>query len=160
MAARGRVSGWIRRTGIEVLGWTLVVLGLAALVLPGPGLLMLAAGLAVLSQQYHWARRFLKPLKGNAFHAAALGVQTVPRIALSCASALVIMGLGVVWVLQPRVPDWWFLGEGLWLPGGVGTGISLIASSLIALALIAYSVHRFRGHPLPPRVPLFRKNAL
>lgn len=151
---------WIRRTGIEVLGWTLVVVGLAALVLPGPGLLMLAAGLAVLSQQYHWARRFLTPLKGNAFHAAALGVQTAFRITMSCASAFVIMGLGVVWVLQPAVPSWWFLDDALWLPGGKGAGISLIVSALIALGLIVYSMYRFRGRPLPPKVPLFRKNAL
>ncbi|THJ68811.1 hypothetical protein E8P82_02390 [Arthrobacter echini] len=150
----------MRRTGIEVLGWTLVVVGLAALVLPGPGLLMLAAGLAVLSQQYHWARRFLTPLKGNAFHAAALGVQTVLRIALSCTSAFIIMGLGVVWVLQPEVPSWWFLDDKWWLPGGMGTGISLIVSALIALGLIVYSMHRFRGRPLPPKVPLFRKNAV
>jgi hypothetical protein len=149
MAARERVPGWVRRTVIEVVGWTLVVLGIAALVLPGPGLLLLAAGLAVLSQQYHWARRYLKPLKANAFHAAALGVKTIPRIAASCASALVIMSLGVVWILQVPVPAWWFLEEKWWLFGGSGTGISLVASSVIALALIAYSVRRFRGKPIP-----------
>jgi hypothetical protein len=154
MAARERVRGWIRRTGIEVIGWTLVVLGIAALVLPGPGLLMLAAGLAVLSQQYHWARRYLAPLKANAFHAAALGVKTIPRIAVSCFSALVIMGLGVAWILQPAVPSWWFLEDRWWLFGGAGTGVSLIGSSVIALALIAYSVRRFRGHPLPAKSPV------
>ncbi|MUK00988.1 hypothetical protein GM708_03010 [Vibrio cholerae] len=151
MAAKERVQGWIRRTGIEVIGWTLVVLGIAALVLPGPGLLMLAAGLAVLSQQYHWARRSLKPLKANAYHAAALGVKTIPRIAASCASALVIMSLGIIWILRPDVPAWWFLEDKWWLFGGTGTGISLIASSLIALVLIVYSVRRFRGQPVPPR---------
>lgn len=154
MAARKRVQGWIRRTGIEVIGWTLVVLGLAALVLPGPGLLMLAAGLAVLSQQYHWARRYLKPLKANAYHAAALGVRTLPRIAASCTSALVIMGLGGLWILQPGAPSWWFLADKWWLFGGTGTGISLIVSSIIALVLIAYSVRRFRGRPIPVRLPV------
>ncbi len=151
MAARKRVPGWVRRTGIEVVGWTLVVLGIAALVLPGPGLLMLAAGLAVLSQQYHWARRYLKPLKANAYHAAALGVKTIPRIAASCASALVIMSLGVAWIVRPGVPSWWFLDDKWWLFGGAGTGISLIASSIIALVLIIYSVRRFRGRPIPTR---------
>lgn len=151
MAAKERVPGWIRRTVIEVVGWTFVVLGIAALVLPGPGLLMLAAGLAVLSQQYHWARRYLRPLKANANHAAALGVKTIPRIVGSCLSALMIMSLGVLWILQPAPPAWWFLETGWWLFGGAGTGISLIVSSVIALVLIVYSVRRFRGRPIPPR---------
>ena len=155
MAVRGRVPEWVRRTGIEVTGWILVVLGTAALVLPGPGLLMLAAGLTVLSQQYPWAHHFLGPMRANAHYAAALGVRTVPRIAVSCAGALGIMGVGAVWILQPVVPAWWFLAERWWLFGGVATGISLIASSIIALALIAYSVRRFRGRPLPAR-PIVR----
>lgn len=159
MAAKERVRGWIRRTGIEVIGWTLVILGAAALVLPGPGLLMLAAGLAVLSQQYHWARRYLRPLKANAYHAAALGVKTIPRIALSCLSALTIMALGVAWILQPGVPSWWFLDAKWWLFGGTGTGVSLIASSVIAIVLIVYSIRRFRGRPMPPRPSTTRSNA-
>lgn len=151
MAARQRVPEWVRRSIIEVVGWSLVVVGIAALVLPGPGLLMLAAGLAVLSQQYHWARRYLKPLKANAHHAAALGVKTLPRIVASCLSALTIMSFGLLWILQPEAPAWWFLEDKWWLFGGIGTGISLVVSSIIALVLIAYSVRRFRGRPIPAR---------
>lgn len=148
MSGKKRIPLWVRRTVVEVVGWTLVVVGIAALVLPGPGLLMLAAGLAVLSRQYHWARRHLTPLKASAHHAAAFGVQTIPRIAASCLSAFIIMGLGVLWVVQPDTPSWWFLEDRWWLFGGVGAGISLIASSLIAQALIIYSVRHFRGQPL------------
>lgn len=114
---------------------------------------MLAAGLAVLSQQYHWARRYLKPLKANAYHAAALSVKTVPRIMGSCLSALTILSLGVLWILHPSAPSWWFLENKWWLFGGVGAGISLVASSIIALLLIAYSIRRFRGRPIPARPP-------
>ncbi len=152
-----RFPGWVHRTGAEVIGWTLVVLGLAALVLPGPGLLMLAAGLAVLSRHYHWARRYLKPLKENAFHAAALGVKTIPRITASCMSSFVIMTLGVVWIMEPTTPHWWFLEDKWWLFGGTGTGVSLILSSMIALALIVYSVRRFRGRPIPPRPSIIHR---
>lgn len=49
-----------RRTGIAVAGVALCLVGLALLVLPGPGLLVLVAGLAVLSIEFAWARRLLR----------------------------------------------------------------------------------------------------
>lgn len=61
-----------------VLGWLLVVAGVAALALPGPGLLALFAGLVLLSQQYEWARRRVEPVKRAAFRAAAESVQSSP----------------------------------------------------------------------------------
>jgi hypothetical protein len=53
----------LRRLALESLGWLLVVGGLAAIVLPGPGLLAIVAGLALLSQQYEWAQRRLEPVQ-------------------------------------------------------------------------------------------------
>ncbi len=154
MAAYDRMPGWVRRTGIEVAGWTLVVFGIAALVLPGPGLLMLVGGLAVLSQQYAWARRRLSPMKARAFQAAAVGVKTVPRIAASCCGALTVLLVGILWTMQPPVPDWWPFDPRLWLFGGSATGVSMILSSFIALALIVYSVKRFRGKPPPGKTAI------
>ena len=110
-----------KRLGLEILGWTLVVLGLAALVLPGPGLLMLFAGLYVLSQQYEWAERKVEPVKVAAFRAAAEGVQTWPRILASVAGVLVMVAIGITWGLRPDVPGWWPIAEHWWLPGGWGT---------------------------------------
>ena len=147
----GKLPPWIRRTGIEVAGWTLIVLGLAALVLPGPGLLALVAGLAVLSLRYQWAQRFLRPVKAKAFQTAATGVQTWPRICASVTAALAVLAAGIVWGLWARAPHWWPYGDKLWLPGGWGTGTGLIISSLIALGLIGYSFRRFRG--TPPQEP-------
>lgn len=139
-----RSTRWARRVGIEVLGWGLVILGLAALVLPGPGLLALAAGLVILSQQYEWAERRLEPVKEKAFEVAEDGVRTWPRILMSCAGALWLIGIGIVWILQPAVPAWWPIDDRWWFPGGWGTGSSLVFSGLIAFALIIYSIRRFR----------------
>ena len=145
MTRTERIPAWLRRTGIEVAGWTLVVLGLAALVLPGPGLLMIVAGLAVLSLRYAWAHRWLHPVRVRAFRAAAQGVQTWPRIAGTVCGALAVIAAGVVWGIWRQVPKWWPLRESWWLPGGWVTGTTLIVSGCIGLALIAYSYARFRG---------------
>lgn len=133
-----------KRIAFETIGWILVVLGIAALVLPGPGLLMLFAGMAILSQQYTWAERRLRPVERAAKDAARTGVATVPRIALSTLAALFMVGVGVVWGLQPPMPSWWPLAERWWLPGGWGFASSLIVSALIALGLLAYSVRKYR----------------
>ena len=46
-----------------VLGVTLLVLGAAMLVLPGPGVVMIMLGLAVLGAEFLWARRLLDRMK-------------------------------------------------------------------------------------------------
>lgn len=141
---RTRGWRWTRRSGVDVLGWLLVVFGIAALVLPGPGLLMLVAGIAVLSQEYEWAERRLEPVKRRAFQAAAIGVKTWPRITVSALGGLCLIGIGVIWGIGPDIPTWWVLGPELPAQGW-GTASSLIASGLIALGLLVYSIRRFGG---------------
>lgn len=151
MAVPGTLA--LKRFVLESVGWLLVIGGIAALVLPGPGLLAIVGGLALLSQQYDWARRRLEPVKKRALEAAADGVETWPRIMLSCLGVAFLVGVGIVWGIDPDVPGWWPLAEKWWLPGGWGTGVSLILSGLIALAMIVYSYRRFRamkaGDPTP-----------
>lgn len=136
-----------KRLVLEVVGWVLVVAGIAALVLPGPGLLMLFGGLAVLSQQYEWAERRLAPIKYRALKGAAEGVETWPRIVMSSAGVLVLALAGVLWSVSPESPGWWPLDDRWWLPGGLATGITQLASAVVALALIVYSYRRFHGDP-------------
>ena len=47
-------------------GGVLLIAGVAMLVLPGPGLLTIAAGLAILATEFAWARRLLDQLKDGA----------------------------------------------------------------------------------------------
>ncbi|WP_229054576.1 PGPGW domain-containing protein [Aeromicrobium sp. Leaf350] len=136
-----------RGVAITVLGWILVLAGVAAIFLPGPGLLLLVAGLAVLANRYEWAERRLEPVKVMAFKAAADGVQTWPRILGSVLGALLLGAVGVVWGLRPDAPDWWPIADRWWLIGGWGTGATLIVSALIALGFMVYSFRRFRGVP-------------
>ena len=136
-----------KRIGLEAVGWLLLVAGVAALVLPGPGLIMVFAGLAVLSQQYEWAERRLDPIKYRALKGAAESVENVPRIIVSILGVCFLVACGVLWIMKPAAPDWWPLRDSWWLIGGAGTGSTLIASALIAAALLVYSYGRFHGKP-------------
>ncbi len=133
-----------RRLLVTMLGWVLVLCGVAALVLPGPGLLLLLAGLVVLSQEYDWAERRVEPVKQKAFDVAQAGVATVPRIAGSALGAMAVVAVGVAWGLDPRVPEVGPFGPDLPF-GGCATGSSIVLSGLIALGLLVYSIKRWRG---------------
>lgn len=134
----------IKKVAIQVAGWLLVLVGIAALFLPGPGLLALFAGMALLATQYEWAERRLEPVKQAALRTAADSVSSWGRIALSGLLIVFLVGAGIVWGLQPPVPSWWPLDAKWWLPGGWGTGGSLIASGVIAAAMLVYSYLNFR----------------
>lgn len=136
-----------RRLTLEIVGWTLLVAGVAALVLPGPGLVMMFAGMLVLSQQYDWAERRVEPLRLQAMRAAAYGVEKRSRIFGSAIGVLWMFAWGAVWIWAPAQPGWWPLPDSLWLPGGLATGITLVASGFLALGLLVWSYRRFHGHP-------------
>jgi Putative transmembrane protein (PGPGW) len=132
------------RIGLEILGWLLLAGGVAALVLPGPGLLLLAMGLWVLAKNYRWADRLLDPVKRAAYRGASEGVKTWPRIVMSSVLALGLIALGIVWGIRPAAPGWWPLDQKWWLFGGWGTGAFLIFSGLLALGLLGWSMKNFR----------------
>jgi Putative transmembrane protein (PGPGW) len=141
------MRGAARRILLEVVGWTLIVAGIAALILPGPGLLMIAGGLVVLSQQYEWAERRVEPIKREALKGAANSVETWPRIIATSLMILLIAAAGVLWFVGPDAPDWWPLADRWWLPGGKAASISQFGSALIAAALLVWSYRRFHGNP-------------
>ena len=117
--------------------------------LPGPGLLMLFAGLVVLSQQYEWAERRLEPVERMAKRAAAEGVETWPRVAMSTLGGLAILAFGVLWIVDPAAPGWWPVRESWWLIGGPATGITLVLSGFIALGLLGYVLLEVPGEGRP-----------
>lgn len=144
---RDFASGAAKRIALETLGWTVLVIGVLALFLPGPGLLLTFAGLAILSTQYHWARRIMEPVRIKAWRGAAEGVETPFRIVLSSLAALTMLGIGVLWIIEPPVPSWWPLDDDWWMFGGNAVGITLIVSAAIAIGLLVFAVHRFYGKP-------------
>jgi tellurite resistance protein TerC len=52
-----------RRIVVAVVGATVLVLGLIMLVTPGPAIVVIPVGLAILSIEFTWARAWLKRLR-------------------------------------------------------------------------------------------------
>jgi uncharacterized protein (TIGR02611 family) len=55
-----------KRVAVTVFGAVFVAAGLAMMVLPGPGILVIIIGLAILATEYVWARRALQLAKDKA----------------------------------------------------------------------------------------------
>jgi uncharacterized protein (TIGR02611 family) len=49
----------LRRIAVAFVGGIVVAVGVVMIVLPGPGILVIPAGLAILATEFHWARRLL-----------------------------------------------------------------------------------------------------
>lgn len=62
-----------RRVVVTVIGGTLLVLGIAMLVLPGPAVVVIPAALALLATEFVWARRLLRRVRDR------VGVRPPPR---------------------------------------------------------------------------------
>ena len=54
---------WARRIAISIVGGTVLLIGIAMLVLPGPGLVVIPLGLAILGVEFAWARAWLRKVK-------------------------------------------------------------------------------------------------
>ncbi|HUQ57004.1 PGPGW domain-containing protein [Lentzea sp.] len=124
----------MKRLGAIVLGAVLLVVGIALLVLPGPGLLLVLAGLIVLASEFPKLERYVDPVRDRAMKAAEQSVSSPLRIALSAAAGLALIAAGVVWGLVK------------WLPlAGWSTGTSLVLSGLVLLGLLAWSYRKVQA---------------
>jgi putative transmembrane protein PGPGW len=55
----------VRKVVYSVVGLTLLLLGVAMIVLPGPAIIFIPLGLAILASEYAWARRIMR--RGRVF---------------------------------------------------------------------------------------------
>jgi uncharacterized protein (TIGR02611 family) len=53
----------LKKFFIALIGGTVVLIGVAMLVLPGPGALVIAGGLAILATEFIWARRAMRNVR-------------------------------------------------------------------------------------------------
>ena len=58
-----RTVGHVKRLVITTLGFTILAVGIALIVLPGPAFVVIPVGLAVLATEFIWARKLLVAVK-------------------------------------------------------------------------------------------------
>jgi tellurite resistance protein TerC len=59
----------VRRTLVAVIGGTIVLIGVAMLVLPGPAVVVIPLGLTILASEFAWARRYVRKARELLEHA-------------------------------------------------------------------------------------------
>lgn len=132
---------------IEIFGWLLVLLGFAMMVLPGPGILCVFAGVVVLSNRYTWAGRLRRRTQGFVENSTRASVSTNYRIFFSSASAIMMVAGGVFLAFDPTLPfSFSLMGVSLapQIPGaGLVMGLTIVGGGVIAQALVVYGVLRY-----------------
>jgi uncharacterized protein (TIGR02611 family) len=96
------------RIGFALFGFLVVLAGLAMLVLPGPGLLVIAIGLGILALEFAWAERLLERTVDRMEDAAdtvkrASRTQQLALAALAAAAAIGLVVAVLLWEI-PFVP--------------------------------------------------------
>lgn len=56
---------WARRCVIAIVGGTVVLIGVLMIVFPGPAVVVIPAGLAILSLEFAWAKHWLKKVRAT-----------------------------------------------------------------------------------------------
>jgi Putative transmembrane protein (PGPGW) len=139
-AYRMNMGNHVKRVALVAAGVLLLAAGAALLVLPGPGLLLVLAGLIVLSTVFPRLERHLEPVRNKAMRAAEESVASPVRVAGSLLAGGVLIGAGVVWTVRPELPL-----------GGWPTGSGLIISGIVLYVLLAYSYRQVRERRIAGR---------
>lgn len=134
----------VKRFAVTIVGAALLVVGVAMMILPGPGILLIVAGLAVLATEYVWARTLLVRAKKEAQKVQEAAVASKVRTAGSMVFALALAGLGL-WMLLVDDVQWPVLDDliaKVWSPV---TGSILIVTGLILLTTTVLTLRLARG---------------
>ena len=54
---------WARRIAIAIVGFSVLIIGIAMIVLPGPAFIVIPVGLGILGLEFAWARHWLHKVK-------------------------------------------------------------------------------------------------
>ena len=92
-----------KRVIVGVLGGVITLLGVVALVAPGPGWLIIFTGLGILASEFAWAARLLRQAKNVANQAAdAVKIKKRHRLMIVAALTFASLVLLVFWYASTR----------------------------------------------------------
>jgi len=118
----------VKKFAVAVLGGALALLGVAALVLPGPGFVLIAAGLAVLSTQFAWANRPPRYARGKAEQGIDQVANNRVRASYALIGALALLAVGLLSLVGVNIPYLTVL-----------SGIVILLSGLFLLGTVIYA---------------------
>lgn len=111
-----KVNRHIKRVAIGVAGGVVLAVGVIAIPYPGPGWLIVFAGLGILATEFEWASRLLRYGRGkyDAWGEWIKRQHLAVRIGFIVATTLVV--IATIYLLNGYglIDDWLHLGQG-WL---------------------------------------------
>ncbi|MDQ3722590.1 MAG: PGPGW domain-containing protein [Actinomycetota bacterium] len=104
--ARHRQRSFLVRMLYTIIGFAVLIAGLLMLVLPGPALIVIPIGLALLSLEFVWAEGLLERALAYADNAKRKAQQTTTTTQRVLSAIAVTLGLGglAVWGILGDVP--------------------------------------------------------
>lgn len=121
----------LKRSVVTVVGLALVLGGLAMMVLPGPGILVSVAGIAVLATEYVWAKKLLEQSKDYAEKAQEEAVSSKPRLVATVTFTLGLLAVGIAMLVVEDVPwpRWDSTLDAFW--GPIAGSVMILASVIL-----------------------------
>lgn len=103
-----RMTNFAYRVIVGVIGATVIAVGIVLLPLPGPGWLVIFAGLFILSTEFLWAQRLLHfaRAKVEAWTDWVMAQSMLVRGLIGLATFLLVMGALGGYVAWQGVPEW------------------------------------------------------
>lgn len=104
-----------KRTGVGIVGGIVLIVGIVAIPYPGPGWLIVFAGLGILATEFEWAQRLLDYAKSryDAFQAWVARQNCAVKAAIWSITALIVIatvyllnGYGILDNLFSLGQDW------------------------------------------------------